>query len=156
MGGVEESLPGAEVTSIGLEFGTVELLEVLDALRGDNWLYARGLKSGLGMDSALARGIKKKARDALYVDTDDWKEKVYARTARLHPEGLSRPYQLDDDQIDKLRDEAIQSLAAWLDCFAVAGSDRTSALGPKRRFAPARRAPPCSRPSRRLPRPDAA
>ena len=81
MGGVEESLPGAEVTSIGLEFGTVELLEVLDALRGDNWLYARGLKSGLGMDSALARGIKKKARDALYVDTDDWKEKVYARTA---------------------------------------------------------------------------
>ena len=81
MGGVEESLPGAEVTSIGLEFGTVALLEVLDALRGDNWLYARGLKSGLSMDSALARGIKKKARDALYVDTDDWKEKVYARTA---------------------------------------------------------------------------
>ena len=81
IGSIEESLPGAETTSIGLEFGTVELLEVLDAIRGDNWLYARGLKSGLSLDSALARDIKKKTRDALYVDTDDWKEKVYARAA---------------------------------------------------------------------------
>ncbi len=81
IGSIEESLPSAETTSIGLEFGTVELLEVLDAIRGDNWLYARGLKLGLSSDSALARDIKKKVRDALYVDTDDWKEKVYARGA---------------------------------------------------------------------------
>jgi len=81
IGSIEESLPGAETTSIGLEFGTVELLEVLDAIRGDNWLYARGLKSGLSLDSAVARDIKQKIRDALYVDTDDWKEKVYARSA---------------------------------------------------------------------------
>ncbi|MGO9398508.1 MAG: M14 family metallopeptidase [Xanthobacteraceae bacterium] len=81
IGSIEQSLPGAEVTSIGLEYGTVELFAVLDALRGDNWLYARGLKSGLSMDSALARDIKTKVRDALYVDTDDWKEKVYARAA---------------------------------------------------------------------------
>jgi Protein of unknown function (DUF2817) len=80
-GGIEESLPSAEVTPIALEYGTVELLETLSALRGDNWLYARGLKSELSMDSALARDIKKKVRDALYVDTDDWKEKVYARGA---------------------------------------------------------------------------
>jgi Protein of unknown function (DUF2817) len=81
IGSIEDSLPAAEVTAIGLEYGTVELLQVLDAIRGDNWLYARGLKSGLSMDSALARDIKKKVRDALYVDTDDWKEKVYARGA---------------------------------------------------------------------------
>ncbi len=36
---------------------------------------------GCAWNSALARGIKQKVRDALYVDTDDWKEKVYARTA---------------------------------------------------------------------------
>jgi hypothetical protein len=78
---VEESLPGAEVTAIGLEYGTIELAEALDALRGDNWLYARGLKSGLSMDSAVARNIKAKVRNALYVDTDEWKEKVYARAA---------------------------------------------------------------------------
>jgi hypothetical protein len=81
IGSIEECLPGAEVTAIGLEFGTVELTEVLDAIRGDNWLYARGLKSGLSLDSALARDIKKKERDAFYVDTDDWRKKVYARSA---------------------------------------------------------------------------
>ena len=37
---------------------------------GDNWLYTRGLESGLNLDSALARNIKKKARNAFYVDTD--------------------------------------------------------------------------------------
>jgi len=81
IGCFEETLPGAEATAIGLEFGTVALSQVLDALRGDNWLYARGLGSGLGMDSGLARAIKAKMRDALYVDTDDWKEKIYARGA---------------------------------------------------------------------------
>jgi Protein of unknown function (DUF2817) len=81
IGGMEESLPSTEVTMIGLEYGTVDLLEVLDALRGDNWLYARGVKLGLCMDSALARAIKKKIHGAFYVDTDDWKEKVYARSA---------------------------------------------------------------------------
>ena len=81
IGSIEESLPGAEVTAIGLEYGTIELPEVLDALRGDNWLYARGITSGLSLDSALARDIKAKVRDALYVDTDEWKEKVYARAA---------------------------------------------------------------------------
>ncbi len=81
IGSIEESLPGAEVTAIGLEYGTIELPELLDALRGDNWLYARGITSGLSLDSALARDIKAKVRDALYVDTDEWKEKVYARAA---------------------------------------------------------------------------
>jgi Protein of unknown function (DUF2817) len=81
IGCIGENLPTAEVTAIGLEYGTVELLETLGALRGDNWLYARDLNSGVNMDSPFAREIKKKVRDALYVDTDDWKEKVYARGA---------------------------------------------------------------------------
>jgi hypothetical protein len=81
IGSVEESLPGAEVTAIGLEYGTIELTGVLDALRGDNWLYARGLKAGVRMDSTLARDIKAKVREALYVDTDEWKQRVYARGA---------------------------------------------------------------------------
>jgi Protein of unknown function (DUF2817) len=81
IGSIEETLPSAEVTSIGLEFGTVALPEVLEAIRGDNWLYARGLKSGLAKDSTLARDIKRKIRDALFVDADEWKEKVYERSA---------------------------------------------------------------------------
>ena len=38
-------------------------------------------RGGVAMDSALARNIKTKIRDALFVDADDWKEQVYARTA---------------------------------------------------------------------------
>ncbi len=74
-------LPGAEVTAIGLEYGTVELAEVLEAIRGDNWLYARGLPSGRRMDDPLARTIKARVRDALTVDADDWKEQVFGRAA---------------------------------------------------------------------------
>jgi hypothetical protein len=81
IGSIADSLPAAETTSIGLEFGTVPLAEVLEAICGDNWLYARGVKSGVGMDSKLARDIKAKIRDALTLDADDWKEKVYARAA---------------------------------------------------------------------------
>lgn len=36
VGCIGESLPHVEVTAIGLEFGTVELAEVLEAIRGDN------------------------------------------------------------------------------------------------------------------------
>src|SRR5271166_5133180 len=81
IGSLPERLPRAEITAVGLEFGTVLLGEVLDAIRGDNWLYARGLKAGVAMDSALARDIKTKIRDALFVDADAWKEQVYARAA---------------------------------------------------------------------------
>ena len=42
-------LPQAEVTGIALEFGTVPVLEVLDALRADAWLHSYGdPKSDLG------------------------------------------------------------------------------------------------------------
>ncbi|MFO1151191.1 MAG: M14 family metallopeptidase [Alsobacter sp.] len=81
--GFVEDTAAAEATAIGLEFGTVELLEVFDALRGDNWLYSWGLPSGLAMTSPLARRIKDKIRDALTVDSDDWKEKVFTRAAEV-------------------------------------------------------------------------
>ena len=75
IGAVEESLPHAETTSIGLEFGTVPLAEVLEAIRGDNWLNALGLRSGLSIESALARDIKTKIRDALpSIPTTGWRE----------------------------------------------------------------------------------
>jgi hypothetical protein len=81
IGCVGECLPSAEITAIGLEFGTVELSEVLEAIRGDNWLYARGLASGLSLEHPLARDIKARVRAALTVDADDWKDQVFARTA---------------------------------------------------------------------------
>jgi hypothetical protein len=95
IGFVEES-SDAEATAIGLEFGTVPLLEVLEALRGDNWLYARGLPAGVSMASPLAQQIKARMRDALTIDSDDWKEKVFAQAAEVALRalrGLARPAQ---------------------------------------------------------------
>ena len=83
IGCLGECLPDAEITAIGLEFGTVELDEVLEAIRGDNWLYARGLASGLSMQSPLPRAIKARVRAALTVDVDDWKDQVFARAAEF-------------------------------------------------------------------------
>lgn len=57
------------------------LADVPEAIRGDNWLYARGLSSGLSMESQLARDIKRKICDALTLHSDDWMERVYARAA---------------------------------------------------------------------------
>jgi hypothetical protein len=67
-----EELPDATVTSAAYEFGTVDLLAVADALRGDHWLHAYG-----DLSSPLANEIKRNIRDALYCDTDDWRERVF-------------------------------------------------------------------------------
>ena len=69
-----EELPGREVTSGGLEFGTVPIAQVTLALQSDNWLHQNG-----GHDNPQAGDIAKRIRDAFYVDEDDWKELVTAQ-----------------------------------------------------------------------------
>jgi hypothetical protein len=64
-------LPHAEVTGLALEVGTVELLQVLGALRADAWLHAYG-----DYHAELGRAIKRQVRDAFYGDKDDWKGMV--------------------------------------------------------------------------------
>jgi hypothetical protein len=64
-------LPDAEVTVMALEFGTMPLLDVLQALRADAWLHAHG---DLGSPEAAA--IKRQTREAFYGDTDVWKGMV--------------------------------------------------------------------------------
>ena len=61
-------LPQAEVTGIALEFGTVPVLEVLEALRADAWLHSYG-----DPKSDLGQAIKGQIRNAFYADTADWK-----------------------------------------------------------------------------------
>ncbi|MGH6953530.1 MAG: M14 family metallopeptidase, partial [Alphaproteobacteria bacterium] len=61
LGSHEAAPAGAEVTFVGLEYGTRPFPQVLDALRADNWLYLRGT-----LDSALGREIKAAIRDAFY------------------------------------------------------------------------------------------
>jgi len=67
-----DECPQAEYTGIALEYGTVPVAEVIDALRADQWLENHPEVE----DDALRRSIKRRLRDAFYTDTDDWKRRV--------------------------------------------------------------------------------
>ncbi len=77
-GAVRQTLTGAEITSVTVEFGTYPVREVLDALLADNWLHLHG-----DPDSALGRAIKADIRKRLYPDEDDWKELVWVRARQI-------------------------------------------------------------------------
>jgi len=64
-----------EYSPVALEFGTVQMLEVLEAMRADNWLRQIRPESPLGPD------IKKQIRRAFYTDSASWKAVVYGRFA---------------------------------------------------------------------------
>ncbi|MEL3892137.1 M14 family metallopeptidase [Ferrovibrio sp. MS7] len=67
---------GIEVVSVALEYGTKPVPEVLNALRADHWLHARG-----DLNSALGQQLKRQMRDAFYVDTAPWKAAIFGRAA---------------------------------------------------------------------------
>ncbi|MAL78256.1 MAG: hypothetical protein CMN55_03985 [Sneathiella sp.] len=76
--GIAESAPNASLTAIAIEYGTIPVLEVLNALRADNWLYIKG-----DVESTQGKAIKQQMRDAFYCDADDWKEMVWTRGVEL-------------------------------------------------------------------------
>ena len=61
----------AEYTGIALEYGTVPVMEVIDALRGDHWLECHP-----EAEAAQGAAIKRRVRDAFYTDTDAWKQRI--------------------------------------------------------------------------------
>lgn len=67
----EEECPQAEHTGIALEYGTLPLMEVFDALRADQWL-----ENHPETPEAQRVQIKRRMRDAFYTDTDDWKRRI--------------------------------------------------------------------------------
>ena len=66
-----EECAQAEYTGIALEYGTLPPLQMIEALRADQWL-----ENHPGTDDATRRAIKQQVRDAFYVDTDEWKERI--------------------------------------------------------------------------------
>jgi hypothetical protein len=72
--GLTESLPGVEATGITLEFGTVPLEDMLNAVRADNWVHIHG-----DLESPKGKEIKSQIRAAFYPDKDDWKKMVIER-----------------------------------------------------------------------------
>lgn len=64
----------AEYTGIALEYGTLPVMDVMQALRADAWLH-QDLQRGAAQRAAIRRQV----RDAFYTDTDSWKEQVVAQ-----------------------------------------------------------------------------
>jgi len=71
----QDLLPRAEVTPIAIEFGTVDAMQVLDALRADNWLHAHGDPRG-----PEAHDIRKQMRAAFYTEDDVWRGMILGQS----------------------------------------------------------------------------
>lgn len=69
-----EECPQAEYTGIALEYGTVPVMEILDALRADQWL-----ENHPEAPDTQRAAIKQRMRDAFYTDTETWKRSVLAQ-----------------------------------------------------------------------------
>jgi uncharacterized protein DUF2817 len=68
-------LPKASVTAIAIEFGTVAPLQVLNALRADNWLHVHG-----DPEASWPSAIKTEILGAFYVDDDIWKGMILGQS----------------------------------------------------------------------------
>ncbi|MDN3922431.1 M14 family metallopeptidase [Roseateles violae] len=83
-----ETCPQAEYTGIALEYGTVPLSEMIDALRADHWLEAHP-----DAPAEQARAIKQQMREAFYIDSADWKQQLLEQArqaARQALDGLNK------------------------------------------------------------------
>ena len=79
-----DECPGAEVTCIALEFGTVPPEQVIDALRADQWIQNHPER----VDTATRQRIRQRLRDVFYVDTDEWKAAVAAQGVQRAEQAL--------------------------------------------------------------------
>ncbi|HSI54619.1 MAG: M14 family metallopeptidase [Ramlibacter sp.] len=68
---VESECPNATYTGIALEYGTVPVMETLEALRAEHWLHLHP-----EAPPGLAASIKQQMKDAFYTDTPEWKDAV--------------------------------------------------------------------------------
>ncbi len=89
-----ELIPGQELTAITLEFGTLPGIEVLDALRADNWLHLRA-----DADPEIRSAIKHQIRQAFYPSACDWRSAVLARAEEVFRQAYSvaNPFSVDGD-----------------------------------------------------------
>ena len=69
-----EECPHAEYTAIAMEYGTLPIQQMIDALRGEQWLQLHPLTP-----PDKAARIKQQVLDAFYVDTDAWKGQIISQ-----------------------------------------------------------------------------
>ena len=83
--GYRRACPNAEQTAITLEFGTLPLEEVHEAIRADNWLYAKGGAEA----SRHFKPIKAQMRAAFYGEDNQWKDDIWARGQEIVEQALN-------------------------------------------------------------------
>ncbi|GAB4035559.1 MAG: M14 family metallopeptidase [Rubrivivax sp.] len=66
-----QECPQAEYTGIALEYGTVPLNRMIDALRADQWLENHPEAA-----APQREAIKRQVFEAFFVDRDDWKQRI--------------------------------------------------------------------------------
>jgi len=69
-----QECPQAEHTGMALEYGTVPITTVLDALRADQWA-----ENHPELPADQRDRIRRQVRDAFYTDTDAWKQQVLSQ-----------------------------------------------------------------------------
>lgn len=67
LGRIVDLLPAVEVTAAALEFGTVDPVSVLQALRGEAWLHSSG-----PADGTMAEAVRSEVRAAFADDDPAW------------------------------------------------------------------------------------
>jgi Protein of unknown function (DUF2817) len=83
-GAVVEHCAQAEYTGIAMEYGTLPVPEVTDALRADQWL-----ENHPEAPDEQRRAIKQQIRDAFYTDTDAWKQRIVEQGLESAYQGLA-------------------------------------------------------------------
>ena len=73
-GAAYEECPRAALATVAIEYGTLPMAGVIDALRFDHWRVAHAPG-----DEALAANARERMLEAFFVDADDWKAAVLAQ-----------------------------------------------------------------------------
>ena len=71
---VYDECPQARYTGIAMEYGTLPLPDMIQALRAEHWLHLHP-----EAPASQAAAIRQQMRDAFYVDTDAWKGQIVSQ-----------------------------------------------------------------------------
>jgi hypothetical protein len=76
---VPDECPQAEYTGIALEYGTLPVLDVLQALRADNWVQSNRRTGRSRVPEELVRQVGRQMLEAFFIDTVEWKGMVWSQ-----------------------------------------------------------------------------
>lgn len=76
--GCAAALPAANVLAVTLEFGTCDIMQIIDATRDRIWLSRFG-----EFDSEAGRKIARALCDAYYVQSPEWRKMILARSRQV-------------------------------------------------------------------------